>query len=362
MEGERLQGSRLDRMRKLWCGALVGLLLLSGCASDPVKSTSASSSKATQRSKVTTSRAKTVKRTSSSATSAKTAASATAKSATSKSAAKAASAQTTVWNATKRQQLATFMHGWQRKMGQNYQGTYDGQVPNHLGFKFPAAIKNGSLNGRLKWGSQKISVSWSTTGTSSAAYQVLEVATGGKPNEEWPTTYLFCLHQQRPVVLMTQTTNGDTLYVQDTQNAALQSGFAGIVTGNRPAVLSNASLNADVASVLKANRLPQAYRGNWYWYDQQQRRVRHFNAVETPKMTVYDGGSATSRIVVSGARAQTGTGMRETVRYEYYDGRQIPVMMMGSNDHVFFGGNAYHDQNVANQLRQTEYGDEIKTN
>ncbi|MFC6294376.1 DUF4767 domain-containing protein [Lactiplantibacillus daoliensis] len=241
-------------MKKLWAVVLVGTLLLTGCSGNNNKQASSKSSesvrstktvaKATHAKRVT----KSVKSTrsavamkassqaeSSSQVSATTpsASQATAPAVTrsSQSTTQTTQATATVWNATKTQQLAAFMGQWQAAMGQTYQGTYNGDNPNHLGIVFPDAITSGQLNGRVSLGGQLVNLTWSTNGENGQAYQVVAVATGNQSKLGFPTTYLFCIHNQQPVVYMSQTTNGNIFYIQNTQNAALQAGFAKIVAG-----------------------------------------------------------------------------------------------------------------------------------
>lgn len=138
---------------------------------------------------------------------------------------------TTTWNTSKQAQLAAFMATWQTKMGQTFQATYNGQQPNHLGFVFPEVITSGKAANRIKIGQQNVQLTWSTNGNNGAAYQVVAVATGGKANAMYPTTYFFTLHNQQPIVYVTDTSNGGILYLHVATNRALQNGFAKIVDG-----------------------------------------------------------------------------------------------------------------------------------
>jgi len=241
-------------MKKLWAVVLVGTLLLTGCSGNNNKQASSKSSESVRSTKTvakTTSAKKVTKSAKSTRSAVAVKASSQAESSSqvsvttpsasqastpavtrsSRSTAQTTQATTSVWNATKTQQLSAFMGQWQAAMGQTYQGTYNGATPNHLGIVFPDAITSGQLNGRVSLGGQLVNLTWSTNGENGQAYQVVAVATGNQSKLGFPTTYLFCIHNQQPVVYMSQTTNGNIFYIQNTQNAALQAGFAKIVAG-----------------------------------------------------------------------------------------------------------------------------------
>lgn len=190
-------------------------------------------------------------------------------------------AKATLWNTGKQAALSTFMAAWQREMGQTYVGTYDDKVPDHLGFRFPEAFSDSSLASRIKWGSQSVDLKWSKDGEDSSAFQVVAVATGGKADAQYPITYFFCLHNRRPVVFVTQTTNGNDLIIHDTQNSALQAGFAKIITGSRPTTLTDSALNVNMSRDAKANQWPQGYQGTWYYYDKYDHKINSMTQNDT---------------------------------------------------------------------------------
>ncbi|AVK64694.1 DUF4767 domain-containing protein [Lactobacillus sp. CBA3606] len=327
-------------MKKLWYVSLASTVLLTGCATKNSQQAAKSASSSVTTVKKTTT--KTSQSVGKSATGAKKVAS-------------------TLWNTTKASALSTFMHHWQATMGQTYQGTYDGANPDHLGYIFPKAITSGELAGRVSWGNQPIELTWSQDGENGKSFQIVAVATGGKPKTMFPTSYLFCLHNQRPVVFMSRTTNGDTFYLQDTQNSALQAGFAEIVTGSRPTVQDSATLNADVSAAVQAKpqRWPSNYQGIWYYYEAYTKRVETVenNRISEVKLNYFDTGTP-KFLNVLGATQTAGDGEFDYVRYQYYDGRQIPVMMMASGAEMWFDNNAYRDKAIAAQLRGLQFGDE----
>ena len=45
-------------------------------------------------------------------------------------------------------------------------------------------------------------------------------------------TYLFCVQDNHPIVLVDQTTNGNYIAVKETANKDVKSGFADIINGD----------------------------------------------------------------------------------------------------------------------------------
>ena len=329
-------------MKKVWVGLVLGSLLLAGCSISSKSSAPKTSQKAMSTkvaSKQTTKRGN--------ATS------------TNES---GSQAKATLWNVGKKAALSTFMASWQREMGQTYVGTYDDKAPDHLGFRFPDALRDGSLAGRIKWGSQSVDLKWSKDGEDSSEFQVVAVATGGKANAQYPNTYFFCLHNRRPVVFVTQTTNGDELIIHDTQNSALQAGFAKIITGSRPTTLTDSSLNVNMSRDAKANQWPQGYQGTWYYYNKYDHKINSMTQNDTDGLKLsYVAAEGQKWIHIMGAEQTAGAGNFEYVRYHYFDGRQIPVLMNASGAGAWFDNNAYPSAAAANQMRDWQYGDESKT-
>jgi hypothetical protein len=327
------------KRRHWWWLLIVGLIFAAGCA--PQKQADTHSIKqSTQQKKNDSSQAKSKK----------------AKASTSQS------SRADNWNATKQADLSTFMKKWQTAMGQQYQGTYDGQKPNHLGFIFPDTLQNGNLVERLSLYHEKVQLEWSTDGAKEAGIQVVAVATGGKPQAMYPTTYFFCFYEGRPVVFVTQTTNGNILYLSDTQNAELQAGFAQIVTGKSPTMLSDADLNNAVAGSLSANppQLPKAYQGTWYTYNKTSQTVQPFTLDAGGKL-LYADDMTPKWVHIFGQNQTAGAGDYYYVRYRFFLGRQIPVMMRGYGAGAWFSDNAYQKESQAAVMQDWQFGDEPKT-
>jgi len=122
-------------MKKSWLIALAGAVLLAGCSANDGKLAHQKSSEVAVSTKQAIKSTKTTK------------ASKQAKSDKIKQSlnqtGKTKKITTTLWNSAKEKQLSAFMKTWQTQMGQTYEGTYDGQNPDHLGFVFPKAITSG---------------------------------------------------------------------------------------------------------------------------------------------------------------------------------------------------------------------------
>jgi len=332
-------------IKKVWLVILAGSVLLSGCSNTETKDKHQSDNSVSVTRK--TSKAK---RNSSSDNKRKV-----------KQSSSNTQVAATLWNTAKEKQLAAFMKQWQTKMGQTYVGTYDGKQPDHLGYIFPKAITSGEMAGRVSWGKRPVELSWSTNGETGKEFQIVAVATGDKNGNGFPTSYLFCLHNQRPVVFMSQTTNGDTFTIQDTQNSELQAGFTKIVTGSMPVIKTDASLNADVASSVAASpqRIPSAYVGPWYWYSEFDGSIVKSELSDIKTMKLFYASSLTPKwLNIKGVHQAAGAGDDEYVRYRYYDGQQFPVMMMGSGARAWFDNNAYQSRAMALQMENTKFGDE----
>ncbi len=132
------------------------------------------------------------------------------------------------WSAGQDKQLSDFMGDWQSSMGQSFKGTYDGQSINHLGFVYPDAIEASAQTAYVY--DQKEQLTW-YQGQGSGRFVVYAAATGGKVRQSFPMLYLFALDTKdnSPVVLVSQTTNGQYLWFYETENPQLRQGFARIL-------------------------------------------------------------------------------------------------------------------------------------
>jgi|GEM_PF-4921919 len=143
------------------------------------------------------------------------------------------------WSSAKLADLSNFMSQWEMTMGQQYQGTYDNQVVDRLGYTFLNMIQNGKLDGKIALNGTVTDVVWDADGKSSGDYQAVAFASGTISGQMYPTSYLFVIDHGNPVVYVTQTTNGDVLYFTPTENNDLQSGFENVMSGQSATVTTD---------------------------------------------------------------------------------------------------------------------------
>ncbi|KRL47127.1 DUF4767 domain-containing protein [Lacticaseibacillus manihotivorans] len=138
-----------------------------------------------------------------------------------------------LWTPKQDAELAKFMATWEKSMSQSYVGTYDNQIADYLGIKFPNVIDHTTVQEVVYDQSEQLSW-YSASNQTSARFQVMAAAVGGKVGNSWPMLYLFALDTKdmSPVVLISQTTNGGTLWLYETANTALKDGFTQIMHEN----------------------------------------------------------------------------------------------------------------------------------
>jgi hypothetical protein len=125
------------------------------------------------------------------------------------------------------------MQEWQSSMNQIYIGTYDNQQPNYYGIVFPDAIKNNNLENNIKINNQNVYIAWQLASTIDSADEnkniLLEVAVGHSQNNNSNLIlYFFMLQNNQPKVFVSQTSNGQDIYLIETKNNQLQEGFSKI--------------------------------------------------------------------------------------------------------------------------------------
>ncbi|WP_125702340.1 DUF4767 domain-containing protein [Lacticaseibacillus daqingensis] len=275
------------------------------------------------------------------------------------------------WGATKKRQLSAFMKQWSSEMGQHWIGTYDDQPLNYYGVDAEALTANQGIT--MTWGQQPIQMQWTANGFTAAEFQLLAAAYTPGAGEMDEILYLFCLHNGRPVIFTSMTTNGGVLYLADSQNVALYQGFIEIVTGKKPAAKTDADLNAANAATVAAKPQvwPASYAGTWYTYSGDA--VQHFtNGFGDKHLATTDAASADGTgmrldwpygrspqfINARGVQQTAGAGTDYYVRYRYDDGQQVPVMTLASGAGIWFDGNAYRTSAQAARMQNWIYGDE----
>ena len=62
------------------------------------------------------------------------------------------------WSEDQTKKLADYMGVWQNAVGQTFVGTYNGDTPKHLTYKFPEALKEGKLDGHTKLDNEDVKI------------------------------------------------------------------------------------------------------------------------------------------------------------------------------------------------------------
>ncbi|MGQ5709071.1 DUF4767 domain-containing protein [Lactobacillus sp. PSON] len=129
------------------------------------------------------------------------------------------------WNNTKAQQLASFVTNWSTGINQVYQ-KYDGTQPlkTNVGTVYPDVLfqRQFLLNG------QNVTLSWSPNLKGQAEYKVVAIYNDNFKEANMHYTYLFCFHNNKPVILLDQGGNTNPITLIKTKNSTLQTGFANI--------------------------------------------------------------------------------------------------------------------------------------
>lgn len=112
----------------------------------------------------------------------------------------------TLWNQSKNQQLANFIHSWAPTMHQSYEA-YDGtnELKTSVGTTYPADLSREQVNG------QAGVMGWAPNGKGDYEYNVVAIYNynGTKPPLPNRITYFFCFHHGKPVALVDQSRDGE---------------------------------------------------------------------------------------------------------------------------------------------------------
>ena len=115
--------------------------------------------------------------------------------------------------------------------------------------------------------------------------------------------YLFAFHDDKPIVLVTQTTNGDTLAFHATKNQALANGFKDIAAGKTPTTnntnqspaSSSGSIAVNNATANTANSTSPAQNSTNSTYS-----VNNYQANSNSVAHSYYGNQATNNYAANG--------------------------------------------------------------
>ncbi len=131
----------------------------------------------------------------------------------------------TLWTGKKDQQLSSFVASWSQNLQQQYQ-KYDGQnslkAINGLSYPDVFTQRSFTLNNR------NIELRWSPKGKNIAQYNVVAIYNDNFKDKNWHLTYLFCLHNKKPIVLLEQGYNTNPIIVTVAKDSVLKNGFAKI--------------------------------------------------------------------------------------------------------------------------------------
>lgn len=136
------------------------------------------------------------------------------------------------WDDDKESQLADFMDSFGKKMKQDYD-EYDGHdsIKTLAGEKYPDDLEKYDFKLYSDDSSKKqtIDIGWDPELEKDYDYHVVSIFNCNVGNPEDHITYLFCVHDDKPVALVDQTTNGDAIMVKETSNQDVRTAFANIL-------------------------------------------------------------------------------------------------------------------------------------
>lgn len=147
-----------------------------------------------------------------------------------------------LWNKSKDQQLTDFINKWAPTMGQSYT-KYNGKkdLRTKAGMYYPSDLSKTTVNG------SNSSIGWAPSGKGSYDYNVVALYNYDRPgNAATHITYAFAFHNNQPVALVEQSTNGTPDWTQ-TKNTDVESNFERIAQG------SKSSYNQSTSPTSKAN-------------------------------------------------------------------------------------------------------------
>lgn len=134
--------------------------------------------------------------------------------------------QATLWDKKKDKKLEKFIASWSESVSQIYK-KYDGKhsLQNLAGTTYPNVFRQKQFNLNNK----NVTLRWSPNGADKADYNVVAIYNDDFKDKDWHLTYLFCIHNKKPVVLLDQGKAVNPLILTKAQDKNLQAGFAKIV-------------------------------------------------------------------------------------------------------------------------------------
>lgn len=119
------------------------------------------------------------------------------------------------------------MDDFGNKMDQDYV-EYTGNEPlkTIAGEKYPNIFDDEDFE--LIGNNKKINIGWDPELKKDYDYHVVSIFNSDGDGGEEHITYLFCIHDNQPIALVDQTTNGNAIKVKETANQDVRKGFAKI--------------------------------------------------------------------------------------------------------------------------------------
>lgn len=129
-------------------------------------------------------------------------------------------AKKTAWEAKKTKKLQQVVNKWSLKSGQQYT-FYQGKkaLKTKKGPSYPAVFKQKKFILKKK----QIGIGYSPLGKNKYQYNVVAIANDNF--KSWHNTYLFCLKNKKPVILLDQSKNTNPIMVKTVEDQSLNQGF-----------------------------------------------------------------------------------------------------------------------------------------
>lgn len=305
-----------------------------------------------------------------------------------------AASEKTSWDETKKQQLKTYMVTFSQTMNQSYQDYQPGTNTDFYGLKYPddLAKNNVAVN------DQHVTASWSNDGQGQDDYQVVAVySDAASSNYGGQHLYLFTLHDQQPVILITEQNQGmpdQMIHFKETANADLKNHFAEIIAGQKA---------TETPAATTKNIIPTDLQGTWYGYSESSKNSDKIDALKitTNQMTtasqvidIHDVSERTSqdqaildgrvqptensefamkqRWAIGGTVTQegrdwydvkgwyqsAGDGTYYSVKSRNVQGQTVPVLTEANGAGIWASTHYYQSKQMALANQETKYSDE----
>lgn len=131
---------------------------------------------------------------------------------------------TRIWDAAKTVKLKRKVNNWGKKSGQTYQ-FYDGKksLKTKKGATYPKVLTTN----RFILNKKTIEIGYSPIGKTEYDYNVLAIA--NDDFKSWHNTYLFCLKDKNPIILLDQSKNENPIMVKVVKDRTLNKAFSKLI-------------------------------------------------------------------------------------------------------------------------------------